>query len=195
MSNRRLLLAGSLFAASVLMLVLPVGAEASMTYYCNGLANPGLTTGDDFWEGWDSVNDVRSGLEGADVMYGDSIDNGDFYGVADTLCGNEGQDEIHGMDGGDWINGGQNRDQLTGRDGADEIHGGSEPDTLSGEDGADDIFGDLGADTINGYAGDDVLSGNEDNDTIRGNAGDDVANGNGGSADDCVAETENGCEI
>lgn len=176
---------------------MPVGgAMASTTYYCNGSPNPGLSTGDDVWSGNEFVNDTMSGLAGNDYMLGEYPFNGSV-GVADTLCGNEDHDAIHGAAGGDWINGGQGADTiLDGGYGPDEIHGGSEADEIQGSEGKDiDIFGDDGSDTINGNEGDDVLSGNTDNDTIRGNNDVDVANGNGGTSDDCIAETENGCEI
>ena len=85
---------------------------------------------------------------------------------ADTLWGDDGVNELMGMDG---------NDTLKGFGGADSLHGGNGNDTLAGMDGADALCGDGGNDTLNGGAGADTMLGGTGSDTYYvDNGADDV---------------------
>ena len=66
---------------------------------------------------------------------------------ADTLGGDDGVNQLMGMDG---------NDTLKGFGGADSLHGGNGNDTLAGMDGADMLNGGAGADTMQGGTGGDT---------------------------------------
>ena len=85
---------------------------------------------------------------------------------ADTLWGDDGVNQLMGMDG---------NDTLKGFGGADSLHGGNGNDTLDGMDGADVLRGDSGNDTLNGGAGADTMLGGTSSDTYYvDNANDEV---------------------
>jgi Ca2+-binding RTX toxin-like protein len=75
---------------------------------------------------------------------------------ADTLWGDDGVNELMGMDG---------NDALKGFGGADSLLGGNGNDTLAGMDGADVLRGDGGNDTLDGGAGADTMLGGTSSDT------------------------------
>jgi Ca2+-binding RTX toxin-like protein len=75
---------------------------------------------------------------------------------ADTLWGDDGVNQLMGMDG---------NDTLKGFGGADSLHGGNGNDTLAGMDGADVLRGDGGNDALDGGAGADTMLGGTSSDT------------------------------
>jgi Ca2+-binding RTX toxin-like protein len=85
---------------------------------------------------------------------------------ADTLWGDDGVNQLMGMEG---------NDALKGFGGADSLHGGNGNDTLDGMDGADVLRGDSGNDTLDGGAGADTMLGGTSSDTYYvDNANDEV---------------------
>ena len=97
---------------------------------------------------------------------------------ADTLGGDDGVNQLMGMDG---------NDTLKGFGGADSLHGGNGNDTLYGMDGADVLRGDSGNDTLNGGAGADTMLGGTGSDTYYvDNGADDVTEVAGQGANDRV---------
>ena len=97
---------------------------------------------------------------------------------ADSLWGDDGVNELMGMDG---------NDTLKGFGGADSLHGGSGNDTLAGMDGSDALFGDGGNDALNGGAGADTMLGGTGSDTYYvDNGADDVTEVAGQGANDRV---------
>ena len=97
---------------------------------------------------------------------------------ADSLWGDDGVNELMGMDG---------NDTLKGFGGADSLHGGNGNDTLAGMDGADALFGDGGNDALNGGAGADTMLGGTGSDTYYvDNGADEVTEVAGQGANDRV---------
>jgi len=115
-------------------------------------------------------------------------------GLAATIVGTDGPDEIHGTDGPDVIVGLGGKDVIYGHKGKDVICGGGNADVIRGGKGADVIFGQGGHDVARGNGNDDTIYGGAGNDRIFGNLGSDVARGKRG-ADVCVAEDEANCEM
>jgi hypothetical protein len=127
-------------------------------------------------------------------------------GLAATIVGTNGDDELLGTDGPDVIVGLNGNDEIVGGLGADTICGGNGDDNIFGDDfqfgggGADTIFGDngndmvvglSGNDTVNGGNGDDLAIGGPGNDAVNGDRGNDLVFGNfgddtltGGEGDD-----------
>ncbi len=94
------------------------------------------------------------------------IENLTGSSYADSLGGDDGVNQLMGMDG---------NDTLKGFGGADSLHGGNGNDTLIGMDGADVLRGDSGNDTLNGGAGADTMLGGTSSDTYYvDNANDEV---------------------
>ena len=91
-------------------------------------------------------------------------------GIAVTLNGGEGDDELKGTDGADTINGGPGNDKLTGFKGND---------AANGEDG-DDLI---------------VWNNGDGSDKPEGGAGNDTAQLNGGSAGEHFVVTANGARV
>ena len=71
-----------------------------------------------------------------------------------TLSGGNGEDELFGDGGDDWLDGGNGNDVLVGKDGADQLQGGRGDDVLQGGGGSDQLFGDQGDDILHGGDGD-----------------------------------------
>ncbi|MGY1682049.1 ExeM/NucH family extracellular endonuclease [Geodermatophilus sp. SYSU D01176] len=86
-------------------------------------------------------------------------------GLAPTIRGTEGDDELHGTDG---------RDVVMGLGGDDVLIGGTEDDVLCGGAGADAVTGDNGDDVLLGGLGDDALDGGNGDDTLVGGPGTDT---------------------
>jgi Ca2+-binding RTX toxin-like protein len=95
----------------------------------------------------------------------EEIENLTGSAYADTLWGDDGFNELMGMDG---------NDALKGFGGADILRGGNGNDTLEGMDGADVLRGDGGNDTLDGGAAGDTMIGGVGNDIYIVDAGDDV---------------------
>ena len=102
-------------------------------------------------------------------------------GVAATIYGTEGNDDLPGTEGRDIIValGGNDRVQALGGD--DAVCGGDGDDTLTGGEGNDGVFGEAGSDTLTGGAGNDQLNGGAGSDSMSGGEGNDVMSGGAGS--------------
>lgn len=112
---------------------------------------------------------------------------------ADTVIGNNLDNQIFGEGGNDYIDGGAGNDFLFGGDGNDIIFGGAGDDIIDlgngndiafGGDGIDNIYGGDGNDTIFGGAGDDYIYGDDGDDVLSGGAGADIIFGGGSTAGD-----------
>jgi VCBS repeat-containing protein len=103
-------------------------------------------------------DDVLSGLDGNDVMYGGAGDDQMSAGGGDDyLHGGAGNDTLAGADGNDRLYGGAGDDVLGGGSGHDLLSGGDGNDILIGNDGNDVLIGGIGADNLSGNTGDDLL--------------------------------------
>ena len=80
-------------------------------------------------------------------------------GLAATIVGTDGDDELQGTPGADVIVGRGGNDRILGDSGDDIICGGAGDDDLIGQDGADRLFGDSGNDVMEGGADNDVCDG------------------------------------
>ena len=108
-----------------------------------------------------SGNDFIHGSNGADQLFGDSVDGDknivdedDTVGGDDFLKGYEGDDILEGGAGADVIEGDEGMDMIWGGIGDDKLYGGDGMDTIWGDDeygllfGDDKIFGGDGVDTL-----------------------------------------------
>lgn len=98
----------------------------------------------------------------------------------DNLDGTDGDDYIQGLNGNDDIDGKDGNDCLIGGKGKDDIHGGHGDDYIEGNEGKDKLSGSNGNDTIFGGPGDDKIMGQNDDDTLHGDGGKDTIYGNKG---------------
>ncbi len=105
----------------------------------------------------------------------------------DFLSGGAGDDELLDYVGNDSLYGGlgndilldlEGDDQLFGGDGDDQLWAGTGADTLIGGLGSDTLFGDIGNDYLSSDEGDDELQGGDGNDTLHGGFGQDTLLGN-----------------
>jgi Ca2+-binding RTX toxin-like protein len=121
------------------------------------------------------IGGVGGDAEGDILAY---IENLTGSSYADSLGGDDGVNQLMGMDG---------NDTLKGFGGADSLHGGNGNDTLIGMDGADVLRGDSGNDTLNGGAGADTMLGGTSSDTYYvDNGADEVTEVAGQGANDRV---------
>lgn len=74
---------------------------------------------------------------------------------ANTLFVDDGNFEINGLGGDDYISSGTGRDTLDGGEGRDSLLGGSNDDLLRGGSGDDILVGEAGSDTLSGGSGND----------------------------------------
>ena len=95
-----------------------------------------------------------------------------------------GDDNLTGSSGRDWLFGGRGNDTIDGGAGNDRIWGGRGDDIMYGGDGNDRIWGGRGDDTIDGGYGNDRISGGRGDDTIDGGYGNDRIYG--GRGDDAI---------
>ena len=118
---------------------------------CQSSPQVTLGSGNDTFDGSDTVKDYVAGLDGDDTIRG--------LGCSDTLNGNAGND---------WLNGNAGNDSVRGGAGNDTIYGGSGNDTLAGDTNDDFLSGDFGDDTYNFAEGDgnDVIDETGGMDTI-----------------------------
>ena len=87
-------------------------------------------------------------------------------------------DQVHLLDGYDYVEGKQGDDYLCGGDGKDTLHGNANADQLWGGPGNDSIHGGLGGDVLRGHAGNDELVGGDGDDYFYdGRGGLDTADG------------------
>jgi Ca2+-binding RTX toxin-like protein len=90
------------------------------------------------------------------------------------IFGSDDQNYLDGGAGNDWLEGRGGHDDLGGGTGNDSLFGGTGNDWLSGGDGNDALSGGAGNDWLFGGDGNDVINGNSGNDWISGGAGDDT---------------------
>jgi hypothetical protein len=116
-------------------------------------------------------------------------------GVAATMTGTSGADELLGTPDRDVIVAGGGADQIWGRGGDDLICAGSGTDQVEGGAGRDRVYGQGGRDHLQGGRSNDKLLGQGGNDVLEGNGGDDVLRGGPGfdsgfggrGSDDCFS--------
>lgn len=113
-----------------------------------------------------SIENITGG-DGNDILHGD---NGGFLGI-----GGNGANVLDGQGGDDFLNGWGGDDTLLGGDGQDTLYGGDGDDRLYGQMGNDWLSGEAGNDYLNGGAGNDTLEGGAGNDTLDGGDGVDTA--------------------
>jgi len=115
------------------------------------------------------------GTEGDDELIGTD--------EADVIVGLGGNDRIWGLDGNDTICAGDGADSVYGGNGRDYVDGGAGRDKIRGGRQADTLHGGANGDKLWGHTGDDVLYGGQGNDRLLGNAGDDDLTGDRGRVD------------
>jgi Ca2+-binding RTX toxin-like protein len=98
----------------------------------------------------------------------------------DNLIGTSGADVIAGLGGDDVISANAGDDIVCGGDGADRLIGATGNDRLLGQGGNDTLEGADGADHLEGGDGTDSLIGGKSGDILFGNAADDVLDGGDG---------------
>jgi Ca2+-binding RTX toxin-like protein len=101
-------------------------------------------------------------------------------GLACTITGTDGPDELHGTSGNDVICGLKGDDELFGADGNDLLRGNAGDDFLSGGPGDDLLFGLAGDDSMVGRSGDDEIHGFDGQDNADGGRGHDKIEGQDG---------------
>ena len=89
-------------------------------------------------------------------------------------AGHNGNDNLQGGDGHNWLRGGNGNDTITGGDRNDLIRGGNGNDTVDGGNRHDRLFGESGVDSIFGGQGNDRIDAGDGNDSINGGVGQDV---------------------
>ena len=129
------------------------------------------------------TNGIGVTIYGGNGSPSDPLDgNDDIHGSNgnDYIQGNGGDDTIHGDDGDDVIRGGKGNDNLFGDSGHDwlrgdlgndHLFGGSQGSTLDGGAGNDDLHAEIRGDILIGGTGDDMLDGGRGNDVETGGAG------------------------
>lgn len=118
------------------------------------------------------IENARTG-NGADTVIGNNLNNEIMAGV--------GNDSLNGLAGDDELRGEIGHDAMRGGSGDDLLIGGSGRDTLEGGSGNDRLYGGNDDDTLLGGAGDDLLKGGNGNDRLSGGTGDDELVGGNGS--------------
>ena len=101
-------------------------------------------------------------------------------GVAATIVGTKGADNLAGTGGPDVIAGLGGGDTIVGLSGRDLICAGGGNDRVVAGPAADRVFGGPGADRLLGRGGPDLLAGNPGGDALRGNNGSDRLRGGRG---------------
>ena len=125
------------------------GGQLTLTSYFSGDANYRINqfqfTDNTLWN-LASIAQQHNGTTYGETLYA-------FDGMANTLNGLAGQDQLQGGTGADNLNGGSGYDGLSGGNGADTLTGGTGNDTLQGDSGADTyVFSQTdGKDVINNY--------------------------------------------
>lgn len=117
-------------------------------------------------DGLEGGRDTIRGGTGNDTILGDGSDGAE--GRADSLFGDDGNDQIFGHHGNDVIDGGNDNDLITGGD------GGEANDTITGGAGNDILSGASGKDSLTGGTGLDLLIGGIGLDTLKGDGGEDL---------------------
>jgi len=136
-------------------------------------------------------NDDMKGLGGKDKMFG----NDNAAGTLDYMFGGDGNDDINGGHGANFIEGDAGNDRIAGGDGGDTISGGNGSDIIDGGPDVDGLLGAWGKDTLIGGTEDDMLQGSQDNDNLDGGGGNDILLGDGGWAGNTVDRSDFGADI
>jgi Subtilase family/RTX calcium-binding nonapeptide repeat (4 copies) len=106
------------------------------------------------------------------------------FGLAPTITGTSGDDNIHGTSGDDVIIGGDGDDRIEGLEGNDRICGGAGDDTIAGGSGnADSDDPDGGGPLPRINSGDDLADGGPGTDRVHGTGGNDRVFGGEGDGD------------
>lgn len=108
-------------------------------------------------------------------------------GLAVTIMGTGGIDNLAGTAGPDVIRGFAGNDVILGAGGNDVICGGTGNDTLTGGPGLDRLFGEGGKDRLTGSTGNDQLLAGPGADRLNGGAGRDRCDGGIGASDRATA--------
>lgn len=105
-----------------------------------------------------------------------------FYGAEgdDQLHGGSGRDYLQGNSGNDRLYGGAGHDTLRGDVDDDHLYGGNGNDRLYGEGDDDHLYGGQGDDRLYGGEGSDRLEGGANDDRLYGGAGTDILMGGSG---------------
>lgn len=134
--------------------------------------------------------------EGRLPVIGDALDNSvTLSNSSDLAFGGDGNDQLHGLAGNDYLSGGA---------GADQLEGGAGDDYLSGGDGDDRLLDDSGSNVFDGGAGNDLLGstlttafwgpniyrGGSGDDHIYGSRGADTYHFNLGDGQDFIHENQ-----
>jgi Ca2+-binding RTX toxin-like protein len=116
-------------------------------------------------------------------------------GMACTIIGTEGDDELVGTSGDDILCGLGGDDEIDSGAGNDVVDGGSGDDFIELDSGDDYSFGGPGADKLFGGDGRDALLGGSDNDSLIGGTGIDDLDGEAGVnyCDPGTGDTTNNC--
>src|SRR3990172_7888954 len=103
----------------------------------------------------------------------------DCNGMAATIIGTDGNDNLSGTPASDIVSLGLGNDKFNGNGGDDVICGGPGNDQLKGNGGNDQIFGEDGNDDLQGGNDNDYMIGALGNDKIDGGNGVDIADTQG----------------
>jgi Ca2+-binding RTX toxin-like protein/pimeloyl-ACP methyl ester carboxylesterase len=115
-----------------------------------------------------------AGTDGPDNLVGTSgPDVIAALGGDDVVSANSGDDIVCGGAGADRLLGARGADRLFGAEGNDVLDGGDGADTLDGGDGTDQLLGGADGDALVGGADADTLDGGSGRDTIDGGTGND----------------------
>ena len=128
--------------------------------------------------------------EGATVGLNDGNDTVHGGDGGNMIEGGRGNDELAGGDGDDMLDGGRGNDTLKGGVGNDELDGGREDDMLYGGVGMDELMGGSGNDMLDGGIGDDMLTGGAGDDMLTGGLGNDTFKFGSGDGDDMITDFE-----
>lgn len=133
---------------------------------------------EDLWNGGDkdfddSVFTVDLGVTNAALLPKEST-GAAVSSDNDVISGGEGNDDLYGMRGNDTVSGDEGNDRIWGNTGNDELDGGAGNDDVRGGSGDDVVKGGSGDDVVIGNTGNDVVAGGDGNDALSGNSGDDV---------------------
>jgi Ca2+-binding RTX toxin-like protein len=162
------------------VLLAPLPASASPTYFCLGeQATIVGTSGDDELRGTDS-HDVIVGLGGRDKIYGFRGNDRICLGPGDppddlldlqTGSGGAGRDLIQGGNDPEYLGGGRGRDRIWAGGGGDHVSGGAGNDRIWGNRGRDRLDGGAGFDHVHGGGGQDGLEASPQDDVLHGGRG------------------------
>ena len=179
------------------------GGLGNDTFIIDSQAVPIVENAD---EGIDEVQSLVNHTLGANfenlTLLGAEHIDGKGNGLANTITGSSGNNDLRGYEendtidgaaGDDAIYGGEGNDSLSGGNGNDSLFGGDGHDVLAGGSGDDTLMGKAGNDTLKGWKGDDVLFGGDGDDSLVGSFGNDTIYGGtgkdtlaGGDGDDLL---------